>query len=216
MKKWSDTWPFLGALALLTIANGDWVLMPFVMYHVKLFWVQFAILIVLLNVELFAWYKFWRWFFLTFLPERKKIRDTIDFTKEVAGELKAQGTADKIIRFFETTFEWVVHPNRWLFRTIKAGGHAGMFFLGWEPFMSGGRLAGTIVCATANFKTGLYSLVAGNCVHILIAMGSWNVVFYLWEKYRDFFFILLAISVLYFVLGKTRGRLKILTAKKTP
>jgi hypothetical protein len=180
---------------LLTAGNGDWVVIPLVMFLVKSFWSQFFVSAVLLNIELFAWYKFWRWFFISFLPERKKIRETIDFTKEVARELKVRGYIDRVVEHFENTFEWAVHPDRWLFRTIKAGGHVGMFFLGFEPFVMGGRMAGVILCVTTNWKNGLYSLVIGNCVHVLIAMGSWNLVFYLWDQYK------VVLILLTFILG---------------
>jgi len=193
---------------LLTAGNGDWVIIPLVMFLVKSFWIRFFTLTVLLNIELVAWYRFWRWFFTTFIPERKKIRETIEFTKEVAKELKQKGYAERVVEHFEGTFEWAVHPDRWLFRTIKAGGHAGMFFLGWEPFMAGGRMAGVILCVTTNWKNGLYPLIAGNCVHVLIAMGSWNLIFFLWEKYKGLLVAVVIISALFIARGYIWKRLK--------
>jgi membrane protein implicated in regulation of membrane protease activity len=208
LKRWNNVWPFAGALFLLTAGNGDWVVIPLVMFLVQSFWHQFFILSVLLNIEILIWYKFWRWFFITFLPERKKIRESIDFTKEIAKELKRKGILQRIVEHFENTFEWAVHPDRWLFRTIKAGGHAGMFFLGFEPFVMGGRMAGVILCVTTNWKNGLYSLMIGNCVHVLIAMGSWNLLFHLWREYRSVLIALTAISVLFMARGYIYKRLK--------
>lgn len=199
MKKWQNVRPFLGALLLLTVGNGDWVLVPLVMLTINSFWSQFLILAVLLNVELVGWYKFWRWFFISFLPERKKIKTTINFTKEITTELKRKGILDRIVDFFEDQFEWAVRPDRWLIKAMKAGGHFVMLFLGFEPFMTGGRMAGVIFCVTTGFKNGLYSLMAGNCVHVLISMGSWNLVFYIWSQYRSFFILAVLILVLFIV-----------------
>lgn len=167
------------------------------MFLVKPFWIQFFTLAVLLNVELVVWYRFWRWFFTAFLPERKKIRETIDFTKQVARELKRKGYAERVVEHFESTFEWAVHPDRWLFRTIKAGGHVGMFFLGWEPFIMGGRMAGVILCVTTRWKSGLYPLAVGNCIHVLIVMGSWSLIFFLWEQYKGSFVIATIVFALF-------------------
>lgn len=198
----------MGAFLLATVGSGDWVIMPLVLFLVNSFWGQFLILAVLLNIELFAWYKFWRWFFISFLPERKKIRKTIEFTEEVAKELKRKGYAERVVDHFENNFEWAVHPDRWLSRTIKAVGHAGMFFLGWEPFVIGGRMVGVILCVTTNRKSGLYSLMAGNCIHVLIAMGSWHLVFYLWDEYKVWLILFGVITLLFAARGYVWKKLK--------
>lgn len=199
MKKWSNIWPFLGAILLLTAGNGDWVLAPLLISLIDSLGIQFFILTVLFNVELIGWYKFWRWFFVSFLSQRRKIKETINFTKEVAQELKARGYVDRFVEHFENTFEWAVHPDRWLFRVVKAGGHAGMLFLGFEPFVTGGRMAGVIFCVTTRWKNGLYSLMLGNCVHVIIVMGSWNIMFYLWDMYQCLFILLIIIFVVFMV-----------------
>lgn len=208
MKKWRNVWPFLGAVFLLTIGNGDWVVTPFVMWLVDSFWAQFFILAVLLNIELVGWYRFWRWFFVSFLPERKKIRTTIDFTKGITTKLKRKGILDEIVGFFEDQFEWAAHPDRWLIKTMKAGGHLLMLFFGAEPFITGGRMAGTIFCATTGFKTGLYSLMVGNCVHVLLSIGLWHLLFYAWEKYRAPLLLSAIISVLFMARGYIWKKLK--------
>ena len=178
------------------------------MWIVDSFWTQFCILAVLLNIELFGWYRFGRWFFVSFMPERKKVRETIDFTKEITKELKRKGILSKIVNFFEDQFEWAVHPDRWLIKTIKAGGHSLMLFFGAEPFIMGGRMAGTIFCATTGFKTGIYSLMVGNCVHIMISIGLWNLLFYAWEKYQAPLLLFAMISVLFMARGYIWKKLK--------
>lgn len=208
MKKWSNFWPFLGAVLLLTVGNGDWVLAPLALFLIDSFGIQFFILAVLFNIELIGWYKFWRWFFVSFLPQRRKIKETINFTKEVAQELKARGYVDKFVEHFENTFEWAVHPDCWLFRVIKAGGHAGMLFLGFEPFVTGGRMAGVLFCVTTGWKNGLYSLMLGNCVHVLIVLGSWNLILYLWDKYRDPLILLVVTSAIFMASRYVWKRLK--------
>lgn len=184
------------------------MVIPIVTFLVDSFWSQFLILIILLNVELICWYKFWRWFLTSFLPERKKIRETIDFTKEVALELKQTGYAERIVEHFENTFEWATHPDGRLFKMIKAGGHTMVLFLGAEPFVMGGRVAGVIFCATTGFRNGLYSLVVGNCVHVLISMGMWGLTFYIWEQYRGPFILVVTILLLFMARGYFWKRLK--------
>ena len=188
------------------------------MWLIGSFWVEFFILIVLLNIELFGWYKFWRWFFTSFLPERKKIRKTIDFTKEITEEitkeleqekeLKEEGIFSRIVNFFEDQFEWAIHPDRWLVKVMKAGGHSLMLFLGAEPFVMGGRVAGVIFCATTGFKNGIYSLMIGNCFHVLISMGLWNLTFYIWTRYRGLFILSATILFLFMARGYIWKKLK--------
>lgn len=200
---------------MLTIANGDWVITPFVMWLIDSFWIQFFTLAVLLNIELFGWYRFWRWFFVSFLPERKKVRVIIDFTKEIKEELKQEielkqpGIINRIVIFFEDQFEWAVHPDRRFIKVMKAGGHSLMLFFGAEPFVMGGRMTGTIFCATTGFKNGIYSLMIGNCGHIMISIGFWNLIFYVWEKYQNLFLLFAIISVLFLAIKLIWKKLQI-------
>lgn len=203
MKK-RNIWPFIGAI-LLTIANGDWIITPLVMKAIDKFWVQFFILAGLLNLELILWYKFWHWFIKFFLTNRKKIRETIDFTREITKELKKElkdkEIIDRIIDYFEQNFEWAVHPDRWFIKLIKTGskifGHFLMFFLGIEPFIQGGRFTGIIICVSIGFRSGLYSLIIGNCGHILINMGMWNLTFYFWDNFKAPFIVVLSVFMVF-------------------
>lgn len=172
---------------LLTLLNVDFVLAPAVRTITSEFWGMFGILVVLANIELVLWYRFWRWFFVRFLPERRQIRETVEFAKELGGELKRKGYIDRVIDHFENTFKWATNPDRWLFRVVKAWGHAGMLFLGFEPFITGGRLIGVIFCATTGWKQGLISLLIGNAVHVMITIGSWEIIYYLIDQFLALF-----------------------------
>ena len=205
-------WPFFGAFLLATLGSGDWVIMPIVMWLIGSFWMQFLALAILLNIEIALWYKFWRWFFVKFLPKRKNVQKTIDFTKEFARELKQKGYVERIVEFCEDTFEWAVHPDRWLFRLVNASRFFGLLFLGFEPFISGGRVFGVIFCVTTNHKNGLYPLMAGNCVHVLLSLGYWNLTFYLWHEYKSFFFLFAAVFILYLFREHISRKIK----KQTP
>lgn len=200
MKRWNNIWPFLGAI-LLFIFNVDWVVAFFLNSFNLSFWNKFLILAPLANLELVGWYLFWRWFFKSFIPERKNIKETINFTKEVAQELKMRGYVDRIVEHFEKTFEWAVNPNQYLFKVVKAWGHLGMLFLGVEPFVSGGRIVGVIFCATTGWKNGMVSLIIGNTAHVLITIGSWNLFFYLWDTYRTQLIIGTVVAILFFARG---------------
>ena len=180
---WGNIWPFFGAM-LLFVCNVDWIVAPFLNSYSLSFWNKFFILAPLANLELVGWYSFWRWFFVSFLPRRKKIKETINFTKEVAQELKTRGYVDRVAEHFENTFEWAVNPNQHLFKIVKAWGHLGMLFLGFEPFVAGGRVVGVIFCATTRWKNGLISLIIGNSIHVIITISSWDLLFYLWNAHR--------------------------------
>ncbi len=52
-----------------------------------------------------------------------------------------------------------------------------MFFLGWEPFVAGGRIAGVLFCATLGWKAGLCTLLFGNIFHIAYMIGVWSLIF---------------------------------------
>jgi hypothetical protein len=207
LKKWSNVWPFLGAVFLF-ICNVDWVIAPALGSYMDSFWAQYFTLVVLANLELFGWYYFWRWFFVSFLPERRKIRETIDFTKEVAQELQQKGYKERFVEHFERTFDSATNPENDFFRKIKAWGHAGMIFLGFEPFITGGRLAGVILCSTAKWKTGLYSLMVGNSIHVFVTMGSWNLIFYVWERYKIIVIFLVFLSALFMSRGFVWKKIK--------
>ncbi len=187
MKKWRDTWPFLGAV-VLAILNVDWVLAPLIRSFVDSMLLLFVILVILANAELLGWFHFWRWFFTSFIPRRHEIRETVEFAKEIGTELKQKGYIDRVVDHFESTFRWATNPNQWLFRVIKTGGHFGMVFLGFEPFVAGGRLVGVLFCATTGWKAGIYPLCVGNAIHILVVIGSWEIIFYIGHSLKQMLF----------------------------
>jgi hypothetical protein len=158
------------------------------------YWALFVVLSVLATLEIIIWYKFWRWFFISYLPRKKEIRKTIEFAKEISGELKrdgyierlkSDGYIDRVIYRCEEIFRWATHSESWHFKKIKAWGHLGLFILGVEPFFSGGRIAGVIFCSTLGWSKGLYSLCIGNIFHVAITVGFWKYfhefVGYLWS-----------------------------------
>lgn len=200
MKKWRNIWPFLGAV-LLTVFSIDWVVAPFLRSLFDSMWLLFVILVPFANAELLGWYCFWRWFYTSFLPGRKKVMETIELAKEIGSDLKHDGYIDRVVDHFEVSFNWAVNPDRWLLKTIKAWGHIGMLFLGLEPFVAGGRLIGVVLCATIGWKSGLYSLMIGNCVHVLFVIGSWNFVFYIWEQHKNTILASLIPLLLLLILG---------------
>lgn len=185
---WGNVWPFLGAL-ILAVANVDWVLIPFVFPLIfDTFWSTAWAAQIVANIEIFGWYKFWRWFFIKFLPKRRRVRETIDFTKELTQELKERGYVALIVLYFEKQFEWAVNPNQWAFKALKAGSHFGMFFLGFEPFSPGGRFVGVVFCVTTGWARGLYSLCLGNIIHVFISIGSWELIFKMLNWVKDLIF----------------------------
>lgn len=189
----NDFWHFLGGVVLF-VANIDWIIIPTILIPLFQFTLTtYIIAIVLANIELVMWYRFWRWFFVSWLARRKSIKETIEFTKGIANEAKkdekVRGYLCRIIDRFENTFAWATNPKRWLWKIVKAGGHFGLLFLGFEPFFWGGRLVGTVFCATIGWKNGIYSLCLGNSLHVIITILSWKAGFRLGDYIWSYLFL---------------------------
>ena len=180
MGKWREASVFIGA-GLLVVCNVDWVIIPLLKPFFHSLWSLWLVVAIIANIELILWYHFWRWFFTKWLAHRRSIEQTIEFAKEIGSELKAEGYIDRVVTYFEHTFTWASNPEGRLFKIVKAWGHAGMLFLGFEPFVFGGRLVGVVFCATTGWTSGLYMLVIGNSVHVLVSVGTWEAIFVVWR-----------------------------------
>ena len=180
---------------MLTIASVDWVIIPFVLEPMNLSsWTTFWIAAPLANSEVVGWFYFWKWFAWEWLPKREKVEEAVEFVKSVVDLLREHGLLRTITIKALWTFRWATVPKR--VQTLKKWGHFWMFFLGAEPFFSGGRLLGVISCAVARWKVGLISLCMGNVLHVYISIKTWKIVFYFWEEYRIFFVWATVLSLL--------------------
>jgi len=185
LTKWRNIWPFLGAAVLYTAGNPDYVIIPFVLEPLGLsFWTMFWVVAFIANLEIIGGYFFWRWFVWTWLPKTKPIKETIKMTKSIIDLLIEYGLLGTIEYKIRETFEWATNPNRNFVQFIKRWGHVGMFCLGAESFVSGGRSIGTIACASTKWPRGLYALIIGNFIHIATTIWTWKLFFYLWDKYK--------------------------------
>lgn len=177
MKKTLNLWPFLVSIVMAWPLNVDWSILPSLKGFSALSNFQiFLIGSILATGELLYWYWFWRWFG-RFLANRENIKMTIAFGKDIVFDLKEDGYLDRLITHFQKTFCWAVDPKRVYMKIIKASGYVGLFLLGIEPIVPGGRVAGVIFCGTLGSKKGLVVLAAGNVLHIAYMVGIWNMVF---------------------------------------
>lgn len=172
----------MGAIALF-VANVDLLIIPYILQPMNLsFWTMFWVSMLIANLEILGWFYFWRWFAWKWLPKREKIEEAVEFVKSVIELLKEHGLLKTIIIKALWTFRWATNPNRLL--SLKKLGHFWMFFLGAEPFFTGGRLLGVVLCAATRWKAGLISLCIGNAIHVYISIRTWNLIFFLWDEYR--------------------------------
>ena len=177
-------WPFLWG-SLLYLASVDYVIIPFVLEPLKVpFWSAFWIGNLVANLEIIGGFLFWRWCIWVWLPTTKPVKDTVELTENVLALLAERGLLKTIKYKVLQTFKWATNPKSKLINLAKNWGHLGMFVLGAESIVSGGRLIGTIICASTKWKAGLYSLIAGNMIHVAISIGTWKLLFYLWGEYR--------------------------------
>lgn len=205
-KKEVSNWPFLGA-AVLFVANVDLILVPFVLKPLGLsFWAMFWITMPIANLEILGWFYFWRWFGWEWLPQRERVKETIEFTKGVIEELQEVGLLETIKNRAIRTFRWANNPNRK--NSLKKWGHAWMLFLGAEPFFTGGRLLAVISCGATRWKAGLVSLCIGNAFHVYISIKSWDLIFYLWDEYKGWLILFTIIAVLFAARGYIWKRLR--------
>jgi len=182
-KKKISKWPFVWGFLLYTAGNIDYCIIPFILEPMGLsFWGKFLIATPLANLEIIAGFYFWYWFAWKWLPTTESVKETVELTKSIITLLKEYGLLGTIIYKVRGTFKWAT-SNKFS-RFIKVWGRIGMFSLGAESFISGGRLVGTILCASTKSKNGLYYLMAGNTIHVAISVWTWGLVFYLWDIYR--------------------------------
>lgn len=194
-------WPFFGAI-LLYSANVDYIIIPLILKPLDLsFWSTFWIATLVANIEIIGGFYFWYWFAWTWLPTTERVKDTVQLTKSVIELLKEHGILGTIIYKIKETFKWAINHDGRLIRFIKRWEHPGMLILGAESFVSGGRLCGTIICASTKWRNGIYSLIIGNTVHVATSVGVWNLFFYLWSKHKELFLIPGAILIMYLAIS---------------
>lgn len=177
---------------LLVGLSVDWVLMPLIRFLGIKGWEFFVIIAILATIELPAWFLFWRWFcrvpvieFAKIAAEKNYVKEAVKLGKEIEAELKIAGIwekiKNKIINYLFNTFRKATDENNKFVKMIKSGRHWAMFFLGAEPY-SGGRVFGVILCGSADWKNGLYSLAAGNLIRVAYTIGIFNYVISLFQK----------------------------------
>lgn len=200
-------WPFLWGFLLYTAGNVDYVIIPFILEPLKLsFWQTFLIATPLANAEVIGGFYFWSWFTWKWLPTTESVKETVELTKSIITLLREYGLLGTIMYKVRETFKWAINSR--FSRFVKAWGHLGMFGLGAESFVSGGRLVGTIICASTKWKNGLYSLVIGNTIHVAISVGMWKLFFYLWDEYKGWLILFGIITLLFMARGYVWKRLK--------
>ena len=198
-------WPFFWGSLLYTAGNIDYVILPFILKPLGLsFWGMFLIATPLANLEIVGGYYFWKWFTWKWLPTTEPIKEKVELTKGIIALLKEYGLLETIIYKVREQFKWAT-SNRFS-KLVGAWGHAGMFILGAESFISGGRLIGTVLCASTKKKNGLYSLMVGNVIHVAVSIWTWNLFFYLWNSHRiELVGASIAITLLGLLYKKLRG-----------
>ncbi|MBI2064348.1 MAG: hypothetical protein HYT66_01395 [Candidatus Yanofskybacteria bacterium] len=199
-------WPFWGA-AVLFAANVDLILIPYVLKPRGLsFWTMYWVAMPIANLEIFGWFYFWRWFAWKWLPSTEPVKDTVELTKSVIELLNEYGLLGTIIYKIRKTFGWATNPGRK--RSLEKWGHFWMLFLGAEPFFAGGRLLGVVSCGATRWKAGLISLCVGNTAHVYISIKTWDLIFYLWDKYKGWVILFGIIALLFMARGYIWKRLK--------
>lgn len=192
-------WPFWGA-AVLFMANVDFIIIPYILIPIGIsFWAMYLIAILVANFEIFGWFYFWKWFTWKWLPHTEPVKDTVALTKNIINMLQDYGLLGTVVYKIRETFRWATSPQ--FKRSLERWGHFWMFFLGVEPFLTGGRMLGVISCGVARWKTGLISLCIGNAIHVYISIRTWDLIFYLWDRYKEWF-ILFGIVVILFLVGR--------------
>lgn len=194
-----SAWPFFWGFLLYTVGNVDYVVIPFILEPSGFsFWETFLIAAPLANLEVIGGFYFWSWITWKWLPTMEPIKGTVELTKNIITLLREYGLLGMITFKVGETFRWATNGR--FSRFVNAWGHVGMFVLGAESFVSGGRLVGTIICASTKWKNGLYSLIIGNIIHIAIAVGAWKLFFFLWGEHKEEL-ILSGIFMFLFVVG---------------
>ena len=206
-------WPFLWGV-LLYGANVDYIIIPLVLQPLGLsFWSIFWIANLIANAEIVGGFYFWQWLAWKWMPTTEPVKKTVRLAKTIVQLLKEEGLIGAIIYKIQETFEWAKNPDGRLMELVKKWGRLGMLGLGALSF-SGGRLAGTIICASTKWKTGIYLLIIGNVVHIAASVWMWKLFFYLWYAHRIELIFIVILSALFFARGFIWKKLRI--AKDSP
>lgn len=196
-------WPFIWGFLLYTAGNVDYIIIPLVLEPLGLsFWSMFWIANLVANLEIVGGFYFWSWFAWKWLPTTKPVKETVELTKDIISLLREYGLLGTIVYKVRETFEWAT-DSKGKFRVfIEAWGrHVGMFVLGAESIVSGGRLVGTILCASMKWKSGIVSLIMGNIIHVAISIGMWKLFFFSLGEYKGWLILITSI-IISLVIGR--------------
>lgn len=176
-------WLFL-FLPIILVLQIDIIVIPFFTKQDNLTNLQiFGIVSVLATFELIYWYWFWQKIRMLAL-EREKIKESIEFTKDLAKELKKEGYVDRFVNFFLEKYSKVIKKDNWIIRLVKVGSYFSTFIICVSPEW-GGRIFCVIWCGTFNWRKGFYVVLIGNVIRLTYLILGWK---YFW-RFWDFLWV---------------------------
>lgn len=142
-------------------------------------WRLFWLILPIGEIEVIIWFFFWRWFlkdgareiFYRQIEKDEDFQEGISLGVEIKEQLEESGLLDKALGSIYKIYSRIMAKVN----KIKKS-HSFMLFLGWEPFVAGGRMAGVIFCASKNWRAGLCTLLFGNIFHIAYMIGLWTLI----------------------------------------
>ncbi len=167
----SNLWPIIPAV-IITLFNIDWVVIPLLRSLGISIFKLLGIVYILSTVELKFWFWFWSWV-AQILFQTRKVRESIEFGKEIGMELKEKGYADHVKDFLFKIIEGALDEKNKIVRFIKWGGSLSLIMIGASP-ESGSRVVGIIVCKMFGWKKGFYPLALGNLIHVTYMIVGWK------------------------------------------
>lgn len=137
---------------LVSMANVDWVVIPFLKkggYHGCMLYVLAC---ACASIELCYWYAFWGMF--AAWTEHKKDHK------------------NKIIQFFKNRYHWATNDSNHIVRWIKRGGYYGLFFIG----IFENRTIPVAFCRSLKWRQGFYILAMANIIHTCAVVFGWSLI----------------------------------------
>ena len=172
-------WP-IGVAVLISICNIDFLIIPW-LKTINLSPLNIFVLVSLLgSIELSYWYWFWGWF-IKIVEYSQLVRESIEFSKEIAVDLKKQGFIDRVINYYAKRFNGATNKTSRLMKWVHRGGYVSAFVIGLIP-EPGIRIAGVIFCKSIQWRTGFVALMAGNIFHIGYIVGGWHFIFSIFKN----------------------------------
>lgn len=178
MRVFFNFWPAFVYLVLLFPLNVDIVFIPGLRAHgvmgLKLFYLSAA----LAAFGTIYGYWFWGWIGRE-IVNLKKIRETVEFGKEIVNEIKHDRYVKKryfykVVDHLIGQYEWATAPDNQVVRFIKKYRYWAMIFFGVEPFVGGGRTVGVICCRTFSWRMGLVTLTLADVAHVALLVWGWS------------------------------------------